>query len=187
MNMMIEEYPIYYYKKVTSTMDLAKNLVNEQKEGIIVAEVQTEGRGRYGRKWLSPYGGLYFSLVLKKSKITDFLSEITCLCLIETMKNFGIENCKIKFPNDIIIYGKKLCGILIERDGDFYITGIGINVKKSKELEENLYICMEDIISRKIEVKDVLTTFLKNFKEIEELAQKNIKLVLKNWSENLLK
>ncbi|MCM8786036.1 MAG: biotin--[acetyl-CoA-carboxylase] ligase [Candidatus Omnitrophica bacterium] len=187
MNMKIEGYPVYYYEEVTSTMDLAKNLVKEGREGIIVAEVQTEGRGRYGRKWLSPRGGLYFSFVLKKSKITDFLSEIICLCLIETMKNFGVENCKIKFPNDIIVKGKKICGVLIEKVESFYITGIGINVKKSKELEENFYICMEDITGKKSEVKDILTIFLKEFRRIKDLAEKDIEYVVKNWSENLVK
>ncbi|MCM8809792.1 MAG: biotin--[acetyl-CoA-carboxylase] ligase [Candidatus Omnitrophica bacterium] len=185
--MEIEGYPVYYYEEITSTMDLAKNLVKEGREGIIVGEVQTEGRGRYGRKWLSPRGGLYLSFVLKKSKITDFLSEIICLSLIETMKNFRIENCKIKFPNDIIINGRKICGILIEKDGDFYIIGVGINIKKNKELKENYYICMEDVSDKKFEIIDVLRIFLKEFKKIKNLAEKDIDYVLKNWSENLLK
>ncbi len=185
--MEIEGYPVYFYKEVTSTMDIAKNLIKENKEGIVVAEIQTEGRGRYGRKWLSPEGGLYFSFVLKKSKITDFLSEIISLSLVETMKNFGIENCKIKFPNDIIINEKKICGILIEKIDEFYIAGIGINVKKSKELEENKYICMEDILERKVVIKSVFEVFLRNFRKLKDLSEKNVELVLKNWSENLLK
>ncbi|MGB9677647.1 MAG: biotin--[acetyl-CoA-carboxylase] ligase [Candidatus Ratteibacteria bacterium] len=185
--MEIEGYPVYYYEKVTSTMDIAKNLVKEGKEGIVVAEMQIEGRGRYGRKWLSPIGGLYFSFVLRKSKITDFLSEIISLSLVETMKNFGIENCKIKFPNDIIINEKKICGILIEKIDNFYITGIGINVKKNKELKESQYICLEDIIEKDLEIRDVLNVFLKSFKKIKILSEKNLDLILKNWSENLIK
>jgi BirA family biotin operon repressor/biotin-[acetyl-CoA-carboxylase] ligase len=185
--MEIEGYPVYFYQKATSTMELARDLVKEGKEGIVVAETQSQGRGRYGRKWLSPIGGLYFSFVIKKSKITDFLSEIISLSLIETMKSFGIKNCKIKFPNDIIIRGNKICGILIEKIDDFYIAGVGINVKKSKQLEENLYMCMEEITGKKYEIFEVLEVFLNEFKKIKDLSEKNIDFVLKNWSKNLIK
>ncbi len=179
---MIEGYPIYKFKKVKSTMDIAKDFINENKVGIIVAEEQIEGRGRYGRRWYSPKGGLYFSFIIKKSKLTDFLCEIVALSLIETMKDFGLT-CKIKFPNDIIINGKKICGILIEKKDDFYIIGIGVNVKKI----EGEYISMEEFLGNNIKIDDVLEKFILNFKKVCEFFEKNPYGVIKNWCENLLK
>ncbi|MCX7917526.1 MAG: biotin--[acetyl-CoA-carboxylase] ligase [bacterium] len=185
--MKIEGYPVYIYEEVTSTMDIAKNLVKENREGIVVAKRQTEGRGRYGRKWLSPFGGLYFSMVLKKKYITDYLNEVVSLSLIELMKSFGIENCKIKFPNDIIIERKKICGILIEKSDDFYILGIGINVKKNKEIEEAGYVSMEGLLNRKIEIEEVLRNFVKIFVYICKKFERNIEELLRIWSENIIK
>jgi len=179
---MINDYPVYKFKKVKSTMDIAKNFINDNKLGIIVAEEQTEGRGRYGRKWFSPKGGLYFSFQIKKNKLTDFLSEIVALSLIDTMKDFGLT-CKIKFPNDIIINEKKICGILIEKKGDFYIVGIGINVKKI----EGDYVSMEELIKRNIKIDDVFEKFIWNFKKVSEIFDKNFDRGIKNWCENLLK
>jgi BirA family biotin operon repressor/biotin-[acetyl-CoA-carboxylase] ligase len=179
---MIDGYPIYKFKKVNSTMDIAEKFINENKMGIIVAEEQTEGRGRYGRKWYSPKGGLYFSFQIKKNNLTDFLSEIVALSLIDTMKEFGLT-CKIKFPNDIIINEKKICGILIERKGDFYIVGIGINIKKIK----GEYISMEELTEKNVEIYDVLDRFIWNFEKECEIFEKNFDKGIKNWCKNLLK
>jgi birA, biotin-[acetyl-CoA-carboxylase] ligase region len=179
---MINDYPVYKFKKVKSTMDIAKNFINDNKLGIIVAEEQTEGRGRYGRKWYSQKGGLYFSFQIKKNKLTDFLSEIVALSLIDTMKDFGLT-CKIKFPNDIIINEKKICGILIERKDEFYIVGIGINIKKIK----GEYISMEELTEKNVEIYDVLDRFIWNFEKECEIFEKNFDKGIKNWCENLLK
>ena len=179
---MIDGYPIYKFKKVKSTMDIAKDFIYENKIGIIVAEEQTEGRGRYGRKWHSPKGGLYFSFQIKKSKLTDFLSEIVSLALISTMRDFGLI-CKIKFPNDIIINEKKICGILIEKKGEFYIVGVGINIKKVS----GEYISMEELTKKSIEIDNVLDRFVGNFKKECEIFEKDFDKGIKNWCENLLK
>jgi len=185
--MKIENYTIIKFEKVSSTMDLARNFLDKDENFIIWAAEQTEGRGRYGRKWISPKGGLYFSLIVRKNDISDFLSEIITLSLIKTLYDFGIKGCKIDFPNDIIIKGKKISGVLIERSGDFYIIGIGINVEKNPNFEKYGYITMEDITGRKIDIKEVLTSFIKNFENTFKLFKNNIESGLKIWSENLLK
>ncbi|MCM8772004.1 MAG: biotin--[acetyl-CoA-carboxylase] ligase [Candidatus Omnitrophica bacterium] len=184
--MIVEKYKVIKFEKVTSTMDIAKRFL---KEGniIILAEEQTEGRGRYGRKWISPRGGLYFSFVIEKGFETDYLSEITALSLIDTFKNFGIKDCKIKFPNDIIINEKKIAGILIEKIDNFYIVGVGVNVKENKELRNLNCITMEEILRKKIEVEEVFSNFIKNFEKIKKIFKENFEYGLKIWSENLLK
>ncbi|MGC8977202.1 MAG: biotin--[acetyl-CoA-carboxylase] ligase [Candidatus Ratteibacteria bacterium] len=181
----IKDFILLRFDKVSSTMDIAKKFISEYEKFIVIAKEQTHGRGRYGRKWLSPEGGLYLSFTLKKNEITDFLSEIISLSLIETFKKLGIKNCKIKFPNDIIINNKKISGILIEKSGDFYIVGVGINVKKKVEFEN--YITVEDILKKTIRPDDVLLEFIDNFEKVSELFKKNKEIGLKKWSEFLLK
>ena len=106
---------------------------------VIVSEEQTNGKGRLDRNWYSPAKqGLYFSLLLKPTinlkdapKISIIAATATCIAL----KNLGY-NPYIKWPNDIIINNKKICGILSELIGDMYsinalIVGIGLNVNNS--------------------------------------------------------
>ncbi|MCM8818881.1 MAG: biotin--[acetyl-CoA-carboxylase] ligase [Candidatus Omnitrophica bacterium] len=185
--MKIRDWEVIKYRKVTSTMDVAKNFLGRDEKIVILAEEQTEGRGRYGNKWISPKGGLYFSLIVKKNEITDFLSEITAISLIETLNNFNIKDCKIKFPNDIIIKGKKISGILIEQSGNFYIVGVGMNIEQNQNLKKYGYITMEDVLKTKINIEDVLLSFIKNFDTTSDLFKKNYELGIKRWSENLIK
>ena len=125
---------------VTSTNKLMKECASEKDEGyVIIADRQTEGRGRLGRSFFSPSGsGVYFSIILKpRTDISDALSVTTvaavsmCTALNET---FGVKP-GIKWVNDIYIDGKKVCGILAESAVDresgapeYIVLGIGVNV-----------------------------------------------------------
>lgn len=139
---------IYYYKTIDSTNKIAKKIAFKEKEGtIVIAEEQTQGRGRMGRTWISPKKtGIYFSLILKP-KIPQMevgkLTLIGAAAVHLALKEIGI-NSQIKWPNDIVINGKKACGILTEMTSDVnmnnhIIIGIGINVNLDKnEIPENL-------------------------------------------------
>ncbi|RUM49426.1 MAG: biotin--[acetyl-CoA-carboxylase] ligase [Hydrogenothermus sp.] len=115
---------------------------NNLEEGtVVVAEQQTAGKGRKGRKWVSlPLKGIYFSIVLKPKITIDKLLQISLLfplAIRKTIENFGV-NANIKWPNDVYINGKKVSGTLIETDIELsdvkkLIVGIGINVNYSKE------------------------------------------------------
>jgi BirA family biotin operon repressor/biotin-[acetyl-CoA-carboxylase] ligase len=127
---------LYYYHQVATTMEAARELAKKgTAEGtVIIADTQTAGRGRLGRAWLSPEGSLAMSLILKPS--LDNLPQlvmIASLAVVRTIKHVAGLETQIKWPNDILIKGKKVCGILIENEvkGDkvnFAIIGIGINV-----------------------------------------------------------
>ena len=184
---LMEQESVYWFGSVSSTMDVAVYLIEDGITGIIVAEEQTSGRGRYGKKWFSPSGGLYCSWVMKaEERFPFFLSEVVALSLVETMRFFRII-CNIRFPNDIISQGKKLAGILIERKEDFYNVGIGINVNNKVSCVES-GISMNLILDRTIdEIEEVLKRFIiclhinkKNFSENENFY-------LKKWSDNLIK
>ena len=175
---------VYFFDELTSTMDLANELIKQNKNGVIVAKKQTEGRGRYGRKWYSEEGGLYFSFIEKNGE-NEFLSETVSFSIVKTLLEYGI-NCKIKFPNDIIYKSKKIAGILIEKKEEIYIIGIGINVNNYINEEIN-GISMKEILKREVKVEKVLEKFLIQYKLNREEFQKNKKIYLKKWSDFLQK
>jgi BirA family biotin operon repressor/biotin-[acetyl-CoA-carboxylase] ligase len=130
---------IYYYEIVDSTQDIAWQLgLNDSPEGsVVVAETQKKGRGRQERKWFSPRGGIYLSLILRPNFIPiNEISKLTLLaglaCVYAIRKTTGLL-CSLKWPNDILLGDKKLGGILCELNAEtdrinFVVIGIGINV-----------------------------------------------------------
>lgn len=132
------------YKVVSSTNLLAKRLRPEPWL-IILAEKQTAGHGKKSSRWFSPKGGLYFSIVLPKSKIEDLqtLTILAAFIVAKTIKNnFSLEPL-IKLPNDVLLNQKKVCGILTEniigKEVKASVIGIGLNTnidKFPKELED---------------------------------------------------
>ena len=127
---------IVYHQRLSSTMDEAARRAQEgAEEGtVIVAEEQTGGRGRYERQWVSEPGNLYFSVVLRPSlKGLPYISVISGVAVAHAVKkSLGLKPT-IKWPNDVRIGGKKLCGILVESSLQdktvlYAIVGIGVNI-----------------------------------------------------------
>lgn len=184
----IEGENIYFFEIVNSTMEIARDFVKKNKKGIIVSFQQEKGRGRYGRKWFSPEGGLYFSWIMEERQNHKYyMVELVSYSLLETIESFNIKRCGIKFPNDIIVNKKKIAGILLEKVGKYYIIGIGVNVNNEIEKKVEGAISMKEITGREIEIKEVLKAFIKNLKENEVKFKNNLKLYLNKWSEYLIK
>ena len=127
------------YRKVDSTNIVAYELAEKgMKEGtVILADEQVKGKGRHGRHWTSPSkGGIYMSCILRPSITPNEISRITLLAAIavaQAIRDVTFLEVTIKWPNDIMIDHKKLCGILTEMKAeqdsvDFVVLGIGINV-----------------------------------------------------------
>jgi BirA family biotin operon repressor/biotin-[acetyl-CoA-carboxylase] ligase len=115
---------IIHFKEVTSTNDAAKDHLEDGV--VIVADIQSQGRGRHARTWYSPQGGLWCSIVLKHGP-APILNLAAALAISKTFEYFDLET-KLKWPNDVHIDNKKICGILSETEGGFLIMGIGINL-----------------------------------------------------------
>lgn len=174
---------IIFFKKIDSTNDFLKS--NNFPSGtIVISEMQTAGKGRYGKKWFSPQGGLWFSCVInKKSKRPYFYVILSSLAIIDTLKDYDIK-AKIKWPNDILINCKKVSGILVEND--YYkgkiIIGIGINVNNKIPVNTDIEATSLKIAKRqKISIQKF---FLKLIKRLDFyiLNLKNKKnLILKRW------
>jgi len=127
---------VIYYPRLTSTMDVAKREAQQgAAEGtIIVADEQTVGKGRLKRGWLSPEGNIALSIVLYPSlPYLPFLIMLASLSVVHSIEAVTGLKSQVKWPNDILINGRKVCGILIESEvrGDmveYAIMGIGVNV-----------------------------------------------------------
>lgn len=123
---------ISYFNSITSTSDYL--IKSDSKDGdIAVSGIQTKGRGKQGAKWLSKRGGLWFSFVRRRKIAGPYIYVIiSSVAVAETLVKYGIRPV-IKWPNDILVNNKKICGIII--DNDVYnrkmTTGIGLNVNNS--------------------------------------------------------
>lgn len=116
---------ILHFKECDSTNRVAKELPHSHGT-LIIADRQTAGRGRLGRQWESNRGGIYMSIILNAK---DTPTVITLVCAIAVRR--ALEKGEIKWPNDIVIDGKKVCGILCERTENAVVCGIGINVNNA--------------------------------------------------------
>lgn len=126
---------IIRYKEIDSTSDEAKRLIKKGAlEGtVVVAGTQTKGRGKPGSGWFSPPDvGIYLSVILKPFKNPNDLSSITIIgaeAVVTTIEKLTGIKAEIKLPNDVLINGKKIAGILTERDSSGnLIIGIGVNI-----------------------------------------------------------
>ncbi len=147
------------YKKVDSTNIIAYELAEKgMKEGtVILADEQVKGKGRHGRHWSSPSkGGIYMSCILRPSIAPNEISRITLFAAIavaQAIRDAASLEVTIKWPNDIMMAQKKLCGILTEMKAeqdrvDFVVLGIGINVDIPKsELPKGATSIKEELTS----------------------------------------
>ncbi|HBC47326.1 MAG TPA: biotin--[acetyl-CoA-carboxylase] ligase [candidate division Zixibacteria bacterium] len=171
---------VHCYKSVSSTNELAKRLAdsNAPEGALVISEKQTRGRGRLGRSWHSPSGlGLYFSIILRPQ--LDFtkmpaLSLVAALSICRVLDKYTGEKSLIKWPNDCLLKGKKVAGILVELSAEldrvsYAILGIGINVNDgpndfpSRLKSKATSICM--IAGKKIDRAELLRDFLYEFEK----------------------
>ncbi|UCC12071.1 MAG: biotin--[acetyl-CoA-carboxylase] ligase [candidate division WOR-3 bacterium] len=118
---------LYYFDTISSTNDYAKTLLYEAPEGtVVLADEQTDARGRHGTSWYSPPGGLWMSVLLQPEK-TTLLSIAAGVAVCSSLHTFGITP-GLKWPNDIIMNRKKIGGILTEIVDNNVIVGIGVNL-----------------------------------------------------------
>ena len=127
----------FKFKKVQSTNNTAIRIIKKTNYtlGMVISEIQTKGKGQYGRKWISSKGNLFVSFFneLNKSNLTiNAITKINCLLVKKLLSKFTRKKILFKKPNDLIVDKKKISGILQEvifvKDKKFLITGIGINI-----------------------------------------------------------
>lgn len=132
---------IEYVNSTDSTNNECKRLEDKTDGTLVIADAQTAGKGRLGRVWESPHGsGIWMSILLKPDVSLESVSQITLVTGMAVCRAVGID-AMIKWPNDVVIDGKKICGILTEMSAEierinYVICGIGINVNTPSFPEE---------------------------------------------------
>ena len=180
--------PIFNFTEIESTNDFARLLITKHKifKGIVIADQQTKGRGRYGNKWNSPKGNLYFTIffpILKANlKKIQFLAQLQ---IRNILINYNIKNVSLKWPNDLYINNKKVCGILQESivfNKFFLIIGIGINVKSSPKIKKYPTTYLNKETNKKINLRELIEKLKKCF--VSSIIDKkySLKKIAKDWN-----
>ena len=152
---------IYQYKTIRSTQQLAisfaeTDIINENGT-VILADEQYDGKGRGNKKWISPKGGLWISLIIKPRIELDkinILSLIAAISVCEAINETYNLDTRIKWPNDIVINNKKIAGIIIDSsiedsNIEYVVIGIGINIVVDI-IKINLSLASIDLLSQKV-------------------------------------
>ena len=170
------KFEIFKFKKVTSTNDVAIDLIKKRKKrtGCVYADKQTKGRGTHGNKWISYKGNLFGSIFfpLKKNfpPFNEF-SIINPVLLAEVIENFcNKKEISFKWPNDVYVNGKKICGILQELitsdNKNFLIIGIGINVVSSPNINNKYQTTNISLQTKKIpKIKEIVDLIISSYEK----------------------
>lgn len=165
------QYKTYHFNSLASTQDKAKEFSKKGLSNlIIVADMQTKGRGRFKRKWHSGKGGLWMSILLKPKSAGNlqYLTFAAAIAVVRSIKKIANLKTSIKWPNDVHYKGRKLCGILTEgifgRD-NYAAIGIGLNVNQEKLPDEikNIAISLKEIKQKKTNIKRLTKSVIEQF------------------------
>jgi len=175
------KFKILRFKKLISTNDTAIRMIRSSNlmYGMIIAERQINGRGQYGRKWISLKGNLFVSFFYNLDNINLNMRQITkinCVLVKKLISKYYKKRIIYKKPNDLLIKGKKICGILQETinklNKKFLIVGIGINLVKNPVIKDYPVINLNDLINKKISKKKIEI-------ELKNIFEKNLKKFVK--------
>ena len=163
---------IFRFKKVNSTNNTAVRIIKKTNldYGMIISEMQNNGRGQYGKKWISYKGNLFISFFYSLEKIDVALKQLTkinCLLVKKLLSFYYKKKIILKKPNDLLINRKKICGILqetlIKLDKKYLIVGIGINLIKSPNIKNYPTINLSEIVNKNFKKKDIESKLKKIF------------------------
>lgn len=180
----------YYFDSIDSTQNQALKIVNEPENNgaVIIAATQTGGKGRTGRKWISPKGGIWFSIILHPKfdiSITTLFPIASSLALSKAIENTFEITPELKWPNDLTIKGKKIAGILVDaafesNKIESLVLGVGINfnvdvkaIKKTLKDTPNFYgVSSLSEQNKKVKPIQLVQNFFVELEKIYELLNK---------------
>jgi BirA family biotin operon repressor/biotin-[acetyl-CoA-carboxylase] ligase len=193
------------HEEIGSTQERARELAREGAlhGTLVVSKVQTGGRGRLGRRWGSPAGGLWMSLVLRPGISTEVAARITQAAAVgvaKALRELGVE-ARIKWPNDLLVRGRKICGILAEssvesvplaakkvepgegRPLDFVVLGVGLNANLDPEdlgLLEREVATLRSELGRDVDLTALLESLLSHL-DAELGRIEDFGAILRDW------
>ena len=168
------KFKIFKFKNVTSTNDVAITLIKEKNKltGCVYADKQTEGRGSHGKKWISDKGNLFGTIFFQIKKGFPPFNEFSLInpVIISAIikKLCKKKNVNLKFPNDIFVNKKKICGVLqetIELNGKkFLIIGIGINIVSNPIINKKYQATnIFDETKQKPKIKEIMNSIILSY------------------------
>ena len=182
------------FKSVKSTNDIAHKLIKKKKTSptIILSEKQTKGRGTMGKKWISKKGNLFltifFDMTKKKVDFKKFSVLNAYLLKSILVKKFS-NKIKIKWPNDLLFKGKKICGILqetvINGEKKFLIVGIGINTNLDPKNSSFSSTSLKQITKKNIDNKKLFIMIKKSYEKFLLKTDRNTFLELKKLTQKI--
>ena len=191
---MSNHWTIHFYPEVTSTQDVAKQLIGDGASGLFVVQTghQTKGRGRSGRRWSSLEGNLQATLCVPmdfdvaKAANYSFLISLSVSAALDAFLQLGQEDeaqlsykIEHKWPNDVWVNGRKICGILLEIHDRYLLVGCGVNLQNS--LEEN--ICLSQLTDREIDIRGFLNIVLSKIDFYREVLESDgFGVILDLWT-----
>ena len=155
----------FNFKKVNSTNRTAIKIIKNSKfdYGMVVSENQKNGKGQYGKRWISYKGNLFVSLFYNIDNIDSSIKKLTrmnCLLVKKLISKFYKKEIFFKSPNDLLINKKKISGILqeiiIKDDKKYLIVGIGINIVKSPNISKYPTTNLLELVGKKIDYKKMV-------------------------------
>lgn len=170
------DWKYFEFKEVGSTNDKIREYCQSEGQCVVVrADTQTAGRGRWGRSWQSAAGNLFFSAAFEFDiKEAGKLAFICSLSLLQALKKIAPSaDILLKWPNDVLLNGAKVSGILLEKgEGNYIIAGIGVNVAVAPKVENAVYkITSLADAAIKTTAPELMLLFMESFSQNLSLLQ----------------
>ncbi|MDE3016394.1 MAG: biotin--[acetyl-CoA-carboxylase] ligase [Pseudomonadota bacterium] len=190
---LLNDYHLLSFDSLDSTNEEARRLAKGggRHGAVIWAKRQTAGKGRMGREWVSPEGNLFVSILLNPEKPLEVLGQLSfvaAVAAIDALAGMPPEDAKLecKWPNDILLKGRKLGGILLEsfqeNGKQWVIVGVGINVDNCPENTAFPATCLKEAGVELVSAKIILSRFIHHFIErYNEWNRKGFGFVRKAW------
>jgi len=173
-------------------MDIARDMARKgcRDFTVVIAGCQKKGRGRLKRVWLSSEGGLYFTIVVRPQihpALSSRVNFCASLVLAQTLRRIFDVNAGVKWPNDILVDGRKVVGMLSEMEAEadivtFVNIGLGINVNNDPSDKVPTASSLKKILGRDISRKELLSVFLDQFET--RINNKGFEDVISEWKKN---
>jgi BirA family biotin operon repressor/biotin-[acetyl-CoA-carboxylase] ligase len=186
-------FKFYNFKILSSTNDKAKELAKKGMSNlVVVTKKQSKGRGRFGREWSSSLGGLYMTLVLKERDLDNarYLTLIASLAVAKSIKKLSKLNALVKWPNDVLIGNKKICGILTETISgkeNYALVGIGANINQNKfdKKISNKATSLKIETNENYNMGNLIKLIINNFNSLHRYyTNKNYKKIINIWKKH---
>ncbi|ARU87032.1 bifunctional biotin--[acetyl-CoA-carboxylase] ligase/biotin operon repressor BirA [Pseudomonas sp. M30-35] len=194
-------WPVTVLQSVDSTNAEVLRLLaaGESAPFVLLAEQQTAGRGRRGRTWVSPFAeNMYYSLIIRIDggmRQVEGLSLVVGLALLKAIEQLGISNAGLKWPNDVLVEGQKIAGILLEMSGDpgdvcHVVIGVGVNVNMKMvgaDVITQAWTSLSNVLGRSVDRNQLVEFFSVHLQRYIDVHMRNGFAALQTeWQDNHL-